>query len=210
MLRNLAALAWSLGLIGYCKYSYSYYSSVTPKPACTRKNNLQEYAYKRKIQGKCCSVISSVLVLVARSDVRVIILEIVKYMKVIIPGQDQKVLRSTFWHMLAGKNCRCVSVWGLSPQAPPVNSAYYITVVFYCYWWMGFIREVLMLTILGYDAANAKKSGFRTLIIICLCCFSFLIIITVINPLIRCLTFLRCFCFLFISRQKSSVNLVRR
>jgi len=47
-------------------------------------------------------------------------MEIVKYIKVIIPGlRTKKVSRSTFWHMLQEKICRCVSVWGLNPRKTP-------------------------------------------------------------------------------------------
>jgi len=49
-------------------------------------------------------------------------MEIVKYVKVIVPSNSKKVLRNKLWHMLAGKNkYRRVSVRGLSPASPPSN-----------------------------------------------------------------------------------------
>jgi len=55
-------------------------------------------------------------------------MEIVKYVKVIVPGlSTKKVLRNKLWHMLmmlAGTKYRHVSIWGLSPGSPPANFAY--------------------------------------------------------------------------------------
>jgi len=51
-------------------------------------------------------------------------MEIVKYVKVIVPSNSKKVLRNKLWHMLAGKNTGASALGGLALQALPQTFAY--------------------------------------------------------------------------------------